>query len=938
MVDDLRQHVERAGEERAGGRRLVLVAHALGPGQPGGVPEGPAEHLVPREHVAEDLGPVLDPRAAQGPVEPAHPRRLDQLVALPAHDRAGGEVGARVARARPPGRRTPSAGARRRSRGRRGSRRAPAAVPTLRAAPRPPLTEWTTVIRGVAVRPLVGDLAGAVGRAVVDDDGLPAAVRLGEQRADAVVEVVLHAPRGDRPRRGGEPRENERMADDPSRADRGPAAGRLPAVTEQARAIDEMNPDGVPRKVLFVAGAGRSGTSTLAGIVSRLGMHVPLPEVPPDDSNPRGFSEPQWVVDVHDEWLAEALVQVSDSRPNAWFETGRICSREPARIRVSEWLEPHFDQHPELVVKDPRLSWFLGLWRVAAIRTGATPGLRHDAAPAGRGRRLASRSTTPTSSAPPTSPPAGSTCCSTPSAPPARRGATAAGVLRALRGPAHRLGEDDDGARPLPRPPDDHPHPQRPDPRGPPLHRPAPAPGHLDPRRPRPAEAAARPHRRRRGRSSTSSPTRAATPPRRTRRSTSCARRTSTSTRRPRRSAARPPSTPASRRRRRALAEGAGAEPRSLADRMPHDVRAAIPPSVRRGVRKALGRDARAGTSSDRPDRLGPRPHQPRGPRATSTSSGPGTSPAACAAAPPRCCGSRTRRPALRFVLPPLLRACDHVLLVDNGSDDGTGEEALPRRRRRTGCADRFTLKEYPFQVARAGAEHLAVNERSVHSLAYFYNWCFSHVRTRYSWKWDGDMVLTTEGEVSMADLSWQVGMAEAVIRFPRHGLYIESRPQGLPRPRPAQHRGVGLPDEPRLRLHQGAGVGDPYDARPDRAVRAAAGPLRRAQVARRRRVRPLDQPGVVRHLDPQPPQAPRVAGLERAPRRRGPRGRRRDRRARRACTWSTTSPTPGCPAPRAPSWSTTPTTPSCTCAPDRIEDVTYVRAAIAFTTSSVSA
>ncbi len=150
-------------------------------------------------------------------------------------------------------------------------------------------------------------------------------------------------------------------------------AGRLPAVSEQARAIDEINPDGVPRKVLFIAGAGRSGTSTLAGIVSKLGMHVPLPEVPPDDSNPRGFSEPQWVVDVHDEWLAESLVQVSDSRPTAWFDTGRICSREPARIRVSDWLEPHFAAHPELVIKDPRLSWFLGLWRVAAIRTGATP-------------------------------------------------------------------------------------------------------------------------------------------------------------------------------------------------------------------------------------------------------------------------------------------------------------------------------------------------------------------------------------------------------------------------------------------------------------------------------------------------------------------------------------------------------------------------------------
>ena len=35
----------------------------------------------------------------------------------------------------------------------------------------------------------------------------------------------------------------------------------------------------------------------------------------------------------------------------------------------------------------------------------------------------------------------------------------------------------------------------------------------------------------------------------------------------------------------------AATEPRSLADRVPHDVRATIPPSVRRGVRKALGRE-----------------------------------------------------------------------------------------------------------------------------------------------------------------------------------------------------------------------------------------------------------------------------------------------------------------------------------------------------------
>ena len=130
-----------------------------------------------------------------------------------------------------------------------------------------------------------------------------------------------------------------------------------------------------------------------------------------------------------------------------------------------------------------------------------------------------------------------------------------------------------------------------------------------------------------------------------------------------------------------------------------------------------------------------------------------------------------------------------------------------------------------------------------------------------------------------------------------------------LPRPRPAQHRGVGLPDEPRLRLHQGAGVGDPHDARPDRAVRAPAGPVRRAEVARRRRVRPLDQPRVVRDLDPQPPQAPRVAGLERPPRRRGARGRRRDRRARGRARRRPRHPHLAARAPRGRSWSTTPTT-----------------------------
>ncbi|KQQ39611.1 sulfotransferase family protein [Nocardioides sp. Leaf307] len=128
-----------------------------------------------------------------------------------------------------------------------------------------------------------------------------------------------------------------------------------------------------PRKVLFVAGAGRSGTSTMAGLMQILGLHVPKPEVVPDETNPKGFGEPAWAVEHHTRLLREAVVQVSDSRPDAWFETGRISTREPERIRTAQWLESHFEVASELVVKDPRLSWFLSLWRVAAIRSGATP-------------------------------------------------------------------------------------------------------------------------------------------------------------------------------------------------------------------------------------------------------------------------------------------------------------------------------------------------------------------------------------------------------------------------------------------------------------------------------------------------------------------------------------------------------------------------------------
>ncbi len=126
------------------------------------------------------------------------------------------------------------------------------------------------------------------------------------------------------------------------------------------------------RRIVFVAGSGRSGTSTVSGALQLLGLRVPTPEVPPDESNPKGFAESQWVVDFHDQLLERARIHGADARPQAWLYAGELAIKENLRARLHDWLEEQFQEADELVIKDPRLAWFIGLWRASALRAGAT--------------------------------------------------------------------------------------------------------------------------------------------------------------------------------------------------------------------------------------------------------------------------------------------------------------------------------------------------------------------------------------------------------------------------------------------------------------------------------------------------------------------------------------------------------------------------------------
>jgi hypothetical protein len=138
------------------------------------------------------------------------------------------------------------------------------------------------------------------------------------------------------------------------------------------------------RSLLLVAGSGRSGTSLFTGILQRLGFYVPQPEVPADETNLRGFAESKWVVQFHTRLLADAGVQMADARPAAWADTAEVALDGGVARELRGWLKKQFGESNDLVIKDPRLSWFLPLWRRCGDDLGVPPRyvtvLRHPAA------------------------------------------------------------------------------------------------------------------------------------------------------------------------------------------------------------------------------------------------------------------------------------------------------------------------------------------------------------------------------------------------------------------------------------------------------------------------------------------------------------------------------------------------------------------------------
>lgn len=133
--------------------------------------------------------------------------------------------------------------------------------------------------------------------------------------------------------------------------------------------------------LVIVAGSGRSGTSLASGLMHRLGLHIPQPEIAANKTNPRGFGEPEWAVEFHQRLLHSYGVRLEDGRPRAWELAARAAQRPQVRAELRAWLEQQIAQSDRVVIKDPRLTWFTDLYRAVAdelsVRLTVVTMLRH---------------------------------------------------------------------------------------------------------------------------------------------------------------------------------------------------------------------------------------------------------------------------------------------------------------------------------------------------------------------------------------------------------------------------------------------------------------------------------------------------------------------------------------------------------------------------------
>jgi len=127
------------------------------------------------------------------------------------------------------------------------------------------------------------------------------------------------------------------------------------------------------KQAVFILGMHRSGTSALAGVLSRLGIYPGTNLIPShQDVNPKGFWEHKEIVELHDQIFGELGITWDNITPlpDNWWEISNIV---PLKNKLSEIVRREFDQAALWLLKDPRLCRLLPMWLEILKEFGFTP-------------------------------------------------------------------------------------------------------------------------------------------------------------------------------------------------------------------------------------------------------------------------------------------------------------------------------------------------------------------------------------------------------------------------------------------------------------------------------------------------------------------------------------------------------------------------------------
>jgi hypothetical protein len=124
---------------------------------------------------------------------------------------------------------------------------------------------------------------------------------------------------------------------------------------------DAKTAEGSRGTAVLILGMHRSGTSSLAGAIARLGGAAPVNLIPGDEANPKGYWESVILNDLNEDILAAGGSQWHDWRQ---FDPKRI---DPAmafalKERAISALAEEFPDARLAVIKDPRMCRLMSFW------------------------------------------------------------------------------------------------------------------------------------------------------------------------------------------------------------------------------------------------------------------------------------------------------------------------------------------------------------------------------------------------------------------------------------------------------------------------------------------------------------------------------------------------------------------------------------------------